>query len=267
VSTNNDTEDQGGNTEPQVLENGFQVFKYLTEAGYKVARNTVMNHIKAGKLKPRRGGGFACQTVEQYARKFLARQIDASAEMDLPFGESQAPGGYQEARIKADAELKQVQAKRNEFLYEREKGRYVRTDIVGRELADRAQALRLHLSNWIQEVSGEVAALFGGEEERCRELVELVQGDETKSQDLAGWMFSKSPELVAMFRKRLRSALSAYTQGAWYTDDMATSWEKYLSGLDDDAAQLAAEAIELVNGDPARIKDLQARFILSRREE
>jgi hypothetical protein len=270
VGVKSNTEPKSGNTEkdqPTVFENAFQVFKYLTESGYKVARQTVTNHINDGKLKPRRGGGFSALSVHRYARDFLGKKIDASREMDLPLGETQEPGGYQEARVKADAELKQVQARRNEFLYEREKGRYVRTDTVGRELADRAQALRLHLANWIQEVSGDVAAIFGGDDQRSKELVALVEGDEAKAQELAGWMFSRSSELVAMFRQRLKDALSSYAQGAWFTDEMASAWESYLAGIDDDAEKITLEAIDLVNGDPALVDNLRTRFILSRRDD
>ncbi len=250
-----------------VLENGFQVYKHLTAAGYKVARNTVMNHITAGKLKPRRGGGFAIQTVDQYARNFLGKIIDTNQELDLPLVETQEPGGYQEARIKADTEYKQAQTRRILERERKEKGLYVPIHIVDREIAERGQGMQLYLSNWIHEVSGDIAAIFGGDDQRSKELVALVNGDESKAQELAGWMFARSSELVSMFRCRLRDALNAYSHHKWFTEEMASAWESYMTGVDGDAEKLIIEAIDLVHGDPKLAANLRTRFILSERDD
>jgi hypothetical protein len=48
---------------------------------------------------------------------------------------------------------------------------------------------------------------------------------------------------------------------------MASAWESYLAGIDDDAEKITLEAIDLVNGDPALVDNLRTRFILSRRDD
>ncbi|MBU1247223.1 MAG: helix-turn-helix domain-containing protein [Proteobacteria bacterium] len=77
----------------RVFENARQVWLFVTgELGLRVSENTVRNHIEAGKLRPRKGGGFSEKTVRSYASNVWPKQVDQDPEKDTPTGPADRGG-------------------------------------------------------------------------------------------------------------------------------------------------------------------------------
>lgn len=58
---------------PQEFDNLLQVTEYLKEKGWKVAKSTIYNHRKEGKLKATPAGKFTVKSVLDYAQDHLDR--------------------------------------------------------------------------------------------------------------------------------------------------------------------------------------------------
>lgn len=245
-----------------ILTNTRQVHIYLRGLGWKCAYNTVAKDIKDGKLVARRGGGFTRQTVDQYAMTHLTKRVDADPGKDSAWSEPVNPdaAGAQERRVSADADLKEVEAKRKRFLFERERGKYVQTSIIGRELAERWQAVRLRMGSFCRELSGEICELFGGEPMAAGEVIKVVDGDPDRTDGLQRFCLSRREELSALFRDRTRDVLSAFADDTWLTEDMATAWEKYEQ--ERKATEIASmrELIARVGGDETRAAEMVERY-------
>lgn len=208
------------------LKNPRQVYQYLKDR-YHVGQKTIYRHVEAGKLKPKRGGGFSSRTVEAYAKSHLTPRAGAG-QVDFQDDEDPAENsGAQERRQLADAELKEEQARRARMLRMKEEARLVETETVEQELVTRHRIFSYSLDNFFQERMDDVAAIFGGDEQRAREIIELVDGDPEKAWDLLQWMQARVPDLISYFLERKEEWLNAYATGAWYTDELARVMEKW----------------------------------------
>jgi len=241
-------------------------------AVYKVSEKTVYNHCNdsAGppKLRQRRGGGYALRTVESYARSHLPKVIDASPEMDAD--DVQDAGhvpGAAERRTTADAQLKEVEAKRKQLLLEKELGLYTLTSSIERELGERAQAFRLFLTSFARDNKSEIISLFGGDVDVAREIINLVEGDQDRAEALSGWAFSRSAMLLELYKRRIREALNTFAAGEWFTDEMREAWDAYEKGrLAEREAVLSALVTE-AGGDVSCLNELLERYDVRMLEE
>lgn len=251
------------------LPNSKQIYEYLTgkhpdinsEVLYKVSKNTVGNHIKAGKLSPARGGGFTKKSIDTYARNHLPTKSGPA-----PVKADQTDSGAQERRVNADADLKSIEAKRKKLLYGREVGKYISILTFERELAERWQAVSLLLSNFSYEVGPEVAEIFGGEEQ-ARELVELCDGDPDRAEEITRFMSQRVPDFTALFRQRVRESLGCLASGEWYTEDARAAWEKWQKNRVEGSRNDTAALISLVGGDLGKINELLELFEISERAD
>jgi hypothetical protein len=197
---------------PSTFENTRQVHIYLQEQGWKCAYNTVAKDIKSGKLTARRGGGFARQTVDQYAMTHLVRRVDADPSKDAPWADPDetAPTGAAERRLSADADIKERQAK----LIDRKLAAMERK-LIPRELYEKDLAARLALfSNsidvWAQSSASDLAGLLGADAGPVAEIIELVGGDPDKASALSAWFLAREPEIVELVIKAKQDWLRAY---------------------------------------------------------
>ncbi|MEF2145138.1 MAG: hypothetical protein V3573_06805 [Desulfovibrionaceae bacterium] len=240
-------------------------------AVYKVSEKTVYNHCNdsAGpsKLRQRRGGGYALRTVESYARAHLPKVIDASPEMDADVQDVEHVPGAAERRTTADAQLKEVEAKRKQLLLGKELGLYTLTSSIERELGERAQAFRLFLTSFARDNKSEIISLFGGDIDVSREIIELVAGNPDQAEALSGWAFSRSAMLLELYKRRIREALNTFAAGEWFTDEMREAWDSYEKGrLAEREAVLSALVTE-AGGDVSCLDKLLERYDVRMLEE
>lgn len=250
--------------EARILRNVHQVYKYLREeAGFQVSYGKVRDAISRRELPQRRGGGWVEQTVVQWARAALAPTVDESARLDAPQGGSSLLG---EQKIARQVSLMQLKESRERFSLAKDRGRYIETPVVERELAERWTAVKLLLRSWIQESGPDVAALFGGDAERAQELVALVEGNADKADELSRRQFAVLPELVASFERRLAEVLNNLSSGNWFTEEMASAWAQYQQSVEDEELETARELIALVGGNQDAASKLLGRFWIAPRE-
>jgi hypothetical protein len=208
------------------LKNPRQVYHYLKDR-YLVGQRTLYHHVETGKLRSKHGGGFALRTVEAYAKAHLTPRPGPEQLKDSGEEEPAEAVGAQERRQLADAELKEEQARRARMTRLKEEARLVKTETVEQELVTRHRIFSYSLDNFFQEHSDDVAALFGGDEQRAHEIIDLVAGDPGKAWDLLQWMQARVPDLISYYLERKEEWLNAYATGAWYTDEMARTVEKW----------------------------------------
>ena len=103
----------------------------------------------------------------------------------------------------ADAEVKEVEAKLKTLKLQRELGQTVSTEIIERELGQRAQALKLFLSAWMRDAAPELLSHLGGDLREAERIIEIVDGDPERIEQLSAYIFSRRPLLLDSFRRRL----------------------------------------------------------------
>ncbi len=59
------------NSVPDVFPTVAEVLRYLHEAGWRVSKSAVYEHVRTGKLLPSKNGMFLRRTVDRYAQKWL----------------------------------------------------------------------------------------------------------------------------------------------------------------------------------------------------
>ncbi|WP_419783428.1 hypothetical protein [Maridesulfovibrio sp.] len=237
---------------------------------YTVAQKTIYNHIDAALLKSRRGaGGYAKRTVDQYAKAELGEKIVSGTKGELP-EQSESEGENENARARrtmADAEVKEVDAALRRLKLKEKLGEVVPLHIVGREHAERQHAWKLYMGSFMREVKSELISEFGGDLNVAKEIIALVGGDEEKAEALSGWMFSRSPILVELYRKRISEGLNTFATGEWFTEEMREAWEAYEKSRKERETELVLGLIQLVDGEVALLAEVIARYDISSRED
>lgn len=215
-----------------VLKNINQIRNYLTQHGHQVSYGKLKGDIDKGAIPKRRGGGFTTQSVDQYAAAFLAKKVDESTEADRPLGDT--GGGAAEARTQADAELKQVQAERTKFKFDKERGRFVETATMDAELGERAKAFRLGLEKWGLDNGETVAAIFGADERTATDLLTRlgVDANPENIRKMVDATLSQLDSWGHLWRRQMADLLDAYATGAWWTDEMRIAWDLYEANLE-----------------------------------
>ena len=213
----------------EILNNPNQVYLYLLDAGWRVGKNTVARHVSAGKLRPRRGGGFSRRTVDQYAAVNLVRLVDSGRDQDRTADPDQAQGAAELKALK-QADLLEVQAERQRIRLEQERGGLVPRADVERELGARAQAFRFGLESFMHRAAKSVSALFGADQRAAEELTQLARGSETPVQSVMSWAQKREPELVDLWSMEVEAFLEPYVTGAWWTEEMARAMDGMKQG-------------------------------------
>lgn len=220
----------------RIFKNPYQVHQYLTkECGYQCSDGKIRKAISARKIRTRRGGGFTKTEVDAYAVSTLEKLITTdSAKDDVPVaGDSHAP----EAKTKAEAKLKQVQAERAQFLLDKERGKYIQTSVMEAELGQRAKAFKLGLEKFAPDNAALIAEIFGGSERSARELCKRLGADPEDGIPLViDFAHSRIEHFTRLWRKQLLLFLDSYATGSWWTEEMQQAWDKLMESEVDDAA-------------------------------
>lgn len=222
--------------EKRIFDNPHQVHQYLTkECGYQCSGGKIRKAIEARKIRARRGGGFSQAEVDQYAVSTLEKKISVtSPKDDTPIGgDDLAP----EAKTKAEAKLKYVQAERAQFLLDKERGKYIATSVMESELGLRAKAFKLGLEKFAPDNGVKIAEIFGGSEATARELCNRLGADpETGIPLIIDFTHSRIEHFNRMWRKQVLLFLDSYATGTWWTDEMQQAWDTMLDAEEDDYA-------------------------------
>lgn len=222
--------------EKHIFKNPHQVHQYLTEkCGYQCSGGKVRKAIDDRKIRARRGGGFSQAEVDQYAVNHLEKQIaTSSTKDDTPVG---GEGSAPEAKTKAEAKLKQVQAERAQFLLDKERGKYIPTTVMEAELGQRAKAFKLGLEKFAPDNAVQIAEIFGGSEVTARELCNRLGVDPEQGIPLViDFTHSRIEYFNRMWRKQILLFLDSYATGTWWTEEMQQAWEKMLEAEEDEYA-------------------------------
>lgn len=220
----------------RIFDNPHQVHQYLTsECGYKCSGGKVRNAIASRKIRSRRGGGFSQAEVDQYAKSNLEKKITVdSPRDDNPVG---GDGLAPEAKTKAEAKLKQVQAERAQFLLDKERGKFIPTAVMETELGQRAKAFKLGLEKFAPDNAVLVAEMFGGSETTARELCNRLGVDPEEGIPLViDFTHSRIEHFNRMWRKQVLQFLDSYATGTWWTEEMQQAWEKMLEAEENEYA-------------------------------
>lgn len=142
-----------------------EVLKFLQDEGWKIARATLYQHIKASKLRPEPDGTFTLKAVRAYARAHL--QLMATRQ-------KQEDEDLQRKKLQVDIEVMEEKLKRERFKREAEDARLMPREDVSLELAARAVVQDHEWTRVIQSRAGEMIALVEGEAERSSELVRFL---------------------------------------------------------------------------------------------
>ncbi|WP_018124948.1 hypothetical protein [Desulfovibrio oxyclinae] len=233
---------------------------------YAVSEKTIYNHAAdedgPAKLPRRRKGGFAMRTVETYARDHLSKVVDAAGEDPAPQRED---SGAAVRRTMADADLKEIKAAKERLAFERDRGLVLPTSTVERELGERTQAFKLYLTAFMRDIKAELISQVGGDVATAREIIDLVGGDESKVEELSGWMFQRSPILLDLWRRRLAEALNSFARGEWYTEEMHEAWELFEQTTSSRAEEVALDLIALAGGDVSTLGAVLEQFDIRER--
>ncbi|GKT33517.1 Bacteriophage lambda, GpA-like protein, partial [Aduncisulcus paluster] len=125
-----------------------------------------------------------------------------------------------EDKAAGDARLKNLQADRVEFNFNKERGKYVSMTVMFGELAARARVFRLSLEKWGMDRADSIADMFGGGADESRELCEMLGVDPVRfSPVVVEFAQSKSRELVKMWLADVSLLLDAYSYGRFLTPE------------------------------------------------
>jgi len=143
-----------------------EVAAYILEMGfYKVTRRTIYNHVKAGFLKPDQAGRYPLATVRKYAEAHLS-------PLSEPAGDA---GDLNKDLIAAKTARENAQARRSEFLLQKEKRKYVHVADHTLVLAGRWQILREGLDSLASAAAGDVVDMLGADSVRIGEVMAYLQ--------------------------------------------------------------------------------------------
>lgn len=255
----------------RVFSNLNQVHIYLTqERGLQCSYGKLKVAVEQRRtLVPRRKGGFTQQTVDQWARQFLAPKVDHSPAGNAPaIPDPASGGGVTEQKMAMQTKVLDVELQRKAFDLARTKGRYVETSTVERELATRWQVVRHLLESFAAEHGAEVAAMFGGAPDVAEQLVAACAGNPDLRDEISRIQFAAVPVYRATFQKRVREVLNKLAAGNWYTEEMAQAMDTWQSTVREEQQDVAREVIRLAGGNPERmdtVLSLLEGYVLARR--
>lgn len=151
----------------RVFENAIEVLNYLSEKGFQAHKSKFYRDLNKDLIKRNEDGTFPQDAVDEYARTLKPKKERAGGNL---------ASHQKDIKRKLDAEirLKEAQAKTAEHKLEILEGKFVLKTDVWLELAARAVAFRNSLKNEY--------------ESRILEMIGIVEGDTSRSEDLLQWL-------------------------------------------------------------------------------
>lgn len=150
------------------FKNVGQVATYLNQEGWKVTQRTVYNHAKKGLLNKSTDGTFSLKAVKKYAAGYLTT-IDTAETIE--------DGKNRKEKERLEKELLQEKVKRERIKRMYEEGKYVERDMFYLELAARGAVFDSMFKGMIQARAGEFVALVDGDETKTNQLVQELMSE------------------------------------------------------------------------------------------
>jgi len=165
--------------------NANEVSKWLHSQGWEISGTSIRKHVKIGKLH-KVNGYYNEDDILNYAIEWLKR-ADTGSKLSCA-----GLASLKKEKLRADIDAARARAAKAKFELAVDKGAYIPRGGFERELAARAEVLGHGIRHLI--------------ESSTTEIIELCNGDVTKTQDIAGW-----------FLERLETCLHEYaTPKQWH---------------------------------------------------
>lgn len=163
----------GSSAPGRVFKSQTDAVGFLTNYGFKTSTSSFNRDVKKGLLARNAEGHFEERVLLAYAGVHLE-----------PTGHlgDKAQGKAAVERLSADAELKTIQAKRQQLKLEKEQGLVMFKSQHERDLGARARFFKAEVRNFIRLHGPGIIHLVGGDETRLPQLVDFWEGS------TAGWM-------------------------------------------------------------------------------
>lgn len=152
----------GGGVTGDTFDNLMAVLEYLTNNGWKAARNSLYRHQSQGKLLPESNGKYKQRAVDKYAKTFLKRTSTGKRDQELS-------DELQRQILQQNKKLKDIEIKMNEIALLKEQGAYLLVRDVKDAAFSRARQIRDALLNIPDRISSILAA--ESDHDRTREIL------------------------------------------------------------------------------------------------
>lgn len=233
-----------------MIENANELYRFLKENGYLGSRSTVYNQcVFGGKLQPTwvngdKKGKWDKKKILKIAKNLYDFEGDDSGSMS-----SYPSPSSHEDKAAGDARLRNLQADRVEFNFNRERGKYVSMTVMFGELAARARVFRLSLEKWGMDRADSIADMFGGGADESRELCEMLGIDPVRfSPVVVEFAQSKSRELVKMWLADVSLLLDAYSYGRFLSPEAQEEFVASEAGAENLLEYVDGEVSALIEG-------------------
>jgi hypothetical protein len=152
----------GGGVTGDTFDNLMAVLEYLTNNGWKAARNSLYRHQSQGKLLPESDGKYKQRAVDKYAKTFLKRTATGKRDQE-------SSDELQRQILQQNKKLKDIEIKMNEIALLKEQGAYLLVRDVKDAAFARARQIRDALLNIPDRISSILAA--ESDHDRTREIL------------------------------------------------------------------------------------------------
>lgn len=143
------------------IKSQIEVYRFLIREGWNVAKSTVYNHIRDGKLAPNRSGVFDPKVIRDHAKSQKSwKRADGS---HLQTTETKA-------KAKAETRLKIAQAQRTELKYQKESGQVIPIERVESQFAARLRLFKRALEQFFDAEAPTIVRLVAGDQEKIPTL-------------------------------------------------------------------------------------------------
>jgi len=173
------------------------VSKYLHTKGWKVAKRTLYQHRKEGRLRPKEDGTFEMKDVDKYARLHL-KKLDGLRPSDKI-------EAIQEKKLLNEMRKAKAQADHYELKTEIMKGKYIEYARHESDLAARSTIFKTDLTNFYHS--------------EVEKIIKLVNGD-----------LEKAPELLQYMLTNLDNSLARYSMDREFTVEIPIALLSELDG-------------------------------------
>lgn len=147
--------------------NLMRVLDYLRAEGWKIGKSQLYQHRKEGRIRAEADGTYTRRAVDRYAKLFLKRTDGRDRRQD-------ELEELQRAKLRAEKEKTEAQARHWELRTRIERGYYVRRADVEQALAARAVLLRAGYEDFVRGEADRIVAVCEGSPERVPDLIAFL---------------------------------------------------------------------------------------------
>lgn len=152
----------GGGVTGDTFDNLMAVLEYLTNNGWKAARNSLYRHQSQGKLLPESDGKYKQRAVDKYAKTFLKRTATGKRDQE-------SSDELQRQILQQNRKLKDIEIKMNEIALLKEQGAY----LLVRDVKDAAFASARQIRDALLNIPDRISSILAAESDhdRTREIL------------------------------------------------------------------------------------------------